>query len=70
MLSDIEIAQNAELQAITVVATSLNLKAEDLIPYGHHIAKLSPACIQNLQQQPQNLHLQQLQSLYRLTERY
>ncbi len=52
MLSDIEIAQNAELQAISVVAHSLNLKTEDLIPYGHHIAKLSPACIQNLQQQP------------------
>ena len=52
MLSDIEIAQNAELLAISIVANSLNLKAEDLIPYGHHIAKLSPACIQNLQQQP------------------
>lgn len=51
MLSDIEIAQATKLQAITAVANRLNLKPEDLILYGQHIAKLSPACIQNLQQQ-------------------
>ncbi|MES2180812.1 MAG: formate--tetrahydrofolate ligase, partial [Pseudomonadota bacterium] len=51
MLSDIEIAQATKLQAITAVADRLNLKPEDLILYGQHIAKLSPACIQNLQQQ-------------------
>lgn len=52
MISDIEIAQATELQAISVVASKIGLHAEDLIPYGHHIAKLSPACIQNLQHQP------------------
>ncbi|MGZ8983243.1 MAG: formate--tetrahydrofolate ligase [Methylotenera sp.] len=51
MLSDIEIAQAAMLQPISAVANRLNLIADDLIPYGHHIAKLSAACIQNLQQQ-------------------
>ncbi|HYN54599.1 MAG TPA: formate--tetrahydrofolate ligase, partial [Methylotenera sp.] len=48
MKSDIEIAQAATLQSISVVAGKLNLIANDLIPYGHHIAKLSPSCIQNL----------------------
>ncbi len=50
--SDIEIAQAATLQPIVVVAAELNLDTDDLIPYGHHIAKLSPACIQNLQHKP------------------
>lgn len=47
--SDIEIAQAATLQPIIEVAARLNLNGDDLIPYGHHIAKLSPACVQNLQ---------------------
>ncbi len=51
MLSDIEIAQAATLNPITKIAQNLKLGAADLIPYGHHIAKLSAACIQNLQNQ-------------------
>lgn len=50
ILSDIEIAQAATLKPISKIAHQLNLKTEDLIPYGHYIAKLSAACIQNLQQ--------------------
>ncbi len=50
MKSDIEIAQAATLRPISTIAHSLNLKTNDLIPYGHHIAKLSTNCIQNLQQ--------------------
>ena len=50
MTTDIEIAQSAKLEPISTVAKKLNLTADDLIPYGHHIAKLSPKCIQNLQQ--------------------
>lgn len=49
MLTDIEIAQSATLEPISTIASKLNLTADDLIPYGHHIAKLSPACIKNLQ---------------------
>lgn len=57
MQTDIEISQSAELKPISLIAKSLNTKAqhidaEDLIPYGHHIAKLSPACIQKLQPLP------------------
>lgn len=50
ILSDIEIAQAATLKPISKIAHQLNIKTEDLIPYGHYIAKLSAACIQNLQQ--------------------
>jgi formate--tetrahydrofolate ligase len=50
MLSDIEIAQSATLQRIVTIADKLHLNADDLIPYGHHIAKLSANCIQNLQE--------------------
>jgi formate--tetrahydrofolate ligase len=52
MLSDIEIAQAATLKSISEIASTLNLNADDLIPYGHHIAKLSASCIQKLQHQP------------------
>ncbi|MDZ4140855.1 MAG: formate--tetrahydrofolate ligase [Methylotenera sp.] len=49
MKTDIEIAQAAKLKPISKIAHQLHLKADDLIPYGHHIAKLSAACIQGLQ---------------------
>ncbi len=52
MLSDIEIAQAATLKLIVDIAQTLNVTAEDLIPYGHHIAKLSTACIAKLQTKP------------------
>ena len=48
MQSDIEIAQAASLKPISEVVSTLNLNHDDLIPYGHHIAKLSTACIENL----------------------
>jgi formate--tetrahydrofolate ligase len=49
ILSDIEIAQAATLKPISKIVQKLNLKSKDLIPYGHHIAKLSAACVQKLQ---------------------
>jgi formate--tetrahydrofolate ligase len=52
MLSDIEIAQAATLKSISEIASTYNLNADDLIPYGHYIAKLSAGCIQKLQHQP------------------
>jgi formate--tetrahydrofolate ligase len=45
MLSDIEIAQAATLKPIVEVAKKLNISSEDLIPYGHTIAKLSANCL-------------------------
>lgn len=52
MLSDIEIAQAAQLKPISDVAKKLDITAEDLIPYGHYMAKLSPACIAKVQNRP------------------
>lgn len=51
LLSDIEISQAATLKPISVIAAKHNLNPDDLIPYGHHIAKLSVSCIQKLQNQ-------------------
>ncbi|MDP3086774.1 MAG: formate--tetrahydrofolate ligase [Methylotenera sp.] len=51
-LSDIEIAQAATLKPILTIASKHNLSNDDLIPYGHSIAKLSANCIQKLQDQP------------------
>ena len=41
MLTDIQIAQNANMLPITEVAAKLGLAAEDVIPYGRYKAKLS-----------------------------
>ncbi len=49
MLSDIEIAQAAKLKPISDVAKKLNISADDLIPYGQHIAKLSAKCLSKIQ---------------------
>ncbi len=53
MRSDIEIAQAAKLKSISSVARRLGVSAKHLIPYGQHIAKLSPALIPNLADKPQ-----------------
>ena len=52
MQSDIEIAQAATLKPISDIASKLNILAEDLIPYGQHIAKLSVGCLAKLQEKP------------------
>lgn len=41
MLSDIEIAQNAEMKKINEIADELGISADELEPYGHYKAKLS-----------------------------
>ncbi|HAJ98032.1 MAG TPA: formate--tetrahydrofolate ligase [Ruminococcus sp.] len=41
MLTDIEIAQQAEMLPISRIAEKLGIDAEDLEPYGHYKAKLS-----------------------------
>jgi formate--tetrahydrofolate ligase len=48
-LSDIEIAQAATLKPISKIVAKFYLTSDDLIPYGHHIAKLNAACIQKLE---------------------
>ena len=52
MQSDIEIAQSAKLKAISDIAKTLGIDAEDLISYGDHIAKISAAFISKIQPKP------------------
>ena len=48
MLSDIEIAQAAPIKPIQDIAKTINFANEDLVPHGHHIAKLSYAGLNKL----------------------
>ncbi len=50
--SDIEIAQSAELRPIEEIAAGVGLTREDLIPYGHHIAKVPLRVMQRIGDQP------------------
>ncbi|WP_296605596.1 formate--tetrahydrofolate ligase [Nocardioides sp.] len=52
MLSDIEIANAAELHPITEVAESLGIAAEHLVPYGHTKAKVDPVHLTSLADRP------------------
>lgn len=52
MLSDIEIAQAVHLKPIQSIAQRIGLADEDLIPYGHHIAKLSYQALAKFQDRP------------------
>jgi formate--tetrahydrofolate ligase len=52
MLSDIEIAQAATLKPIQAIAKSIGFADADLIPYGHHIAKLSYTGLTKLRHLP------------------
>ena len=49
MLTDIEIAQQTKLKPITEIASNLNIKEEELEPYGRYKAKLSDELANRLQ---------------------
>ena len=52
MLSDIEIAQQAEMQKIREVAAGLSIEEDDLEYYGHYKAKMSESLFQKLEDKP------------------
>lgn len=52
MLTDIEIAQAATLNKISDVASKLGIATDDLMPYGHHMAKLSGQYVRQLKSNP------------------
>lgn len=52
MLTDIEIAQQAQLQPITKIAEKLNIKEDELEPYGRYKAKLSDELMNKLADKP------------------
>ena len=52
MASDIEIARAAPLHPISVIAANIGLDPADLVPHGHHIAKLAATTLARLRSQP------------------
>ena len=52
MKSDIEIAQASELRPIGEIAQALGLGPDELLPYGHHIAKVAQPTAERLGDQP------------------
>ena len=50
--SDIEIARGARMQPILEVAAKLGIPAEELVPFGHHKAKVSFGFIEGLKERP------------------
>lgn len=48
MLSDIQIAQNAQMKDITEIASSLGIDAKGIEPYGHYKAKISNETLESL----------------------
>ena len=56
-MSDIEIARKAKKQNIKDIATKLDLKENDLRPYGHHIAKIDMNSINKLSEKNSKLIL-------------
>ncbi len=56
-MSDIEIARKAKKKNIKEIASKLDLKEEDLRPYGHHIAKIDSNSLKNLSEKNSKLIL-------------
>ena len=52
MLTDIEIAQNAQMKKIKDIAADLSVSEEELEPYGHYKAKITEECIKRLENAP------------------
>lgn len=52
MLSDIEIAQQAKLLPVKEIAENLDIKENELEPYGHYKAKLSSELMDRLKDKP------------------
>ena len=52
MLTDIEIAQQAQMKKINVIAAGLGIDGEEIEPYGHYKAKLSQKLFDRLADKP------------------
>jgi len=52
MPSDIEIAQRVKPKQITEIAKSAGIMHDELMPYGNHIAKVSPSILSRLKSKP------------------
>src|SRR6476659_2461540 len=57
MKSDIELARETKLQPISAIAAALDIKEDDLIPYGKYKAKVNYGVISEEKVQQSNLIL-------------
>ena len=57
MKSDLQIAQEAKLKAITEIAASIGIKEEELDLYGRYKAKVSPDILKRLKDRPQGKYI-------------
>ena len=53
MLSDLEIAQKAQMKPITEIAQSLGLSSDDIDLYGKYKAKVSLEVLENFSEKPE-----------------
>ncbi len=52
MLTDIEIAQNANMKPIDEIAASIGISSDEIEPYGHYKAKISDTVLEKLKDKP------------------
>jgi len=57
MKSDLQIAQEAKLKPITEIATSIEIKKDELDLYGKYKAKVSPDILKRLKDRPQGKYI-------------
>ena len=57
MLSDLEIAQKAQMKPITEIAQSLGLSSDDIDLYGKYKAKVSLEVLENFSERPQSKYI-------------
>ncbi|HPT62675.1 MAG TPA: formate--tetrahydrofolate ligase [Candidatus Atribacteria bacterium] len=57
MLSDLEIAQKAQMKPITEIAQSLGLSSDDIDLYGKYKAKVSLEVLKNFSERPQSKYI-------------
>ena len=57
MASDLEIARSVPLKKITEIAARYDLAPDDLIPYGHYMAKVDLGILDKLQDRPMGKYI-------------
>ena len=57
MASDLEIARRATLRPITEIAAKYGIEESDLIPYGHHMAKVNLSILDRIEKNPRGKYI-------------
>ena len=57
MASDLEIARKAKLEDIRTIAAKYGIEENDLIPYGHHMAKVKLSILDRIEKNPRGKYV-------------